>query len=146
MTDITKPVSTRLKASDETVAGNGLLHRRALLGREHRLERQHLAEDPEGELKELVYILTSRGMTEETAARAAREMSEHDLLGTHLREELGRHRHTEARPIQAALASASSFVAGGVIPFLGLLLTGVDKRSEERRVGKECRSRWSPYH
>ena len=21
-----------------------------------------------------------------------------------------------------------------------------DKRSEERRVGKECRSRWSPYH
>ena len=33
MTDITKPVSTRLKASDETVAGNGLLHRRALLGR-----------------------------------------------------------------------------------------------------------------
>ena len=23
---------------------------------------------------------------------------------------------------------------------------GVDNRSEERRVGKECRSRWSPYH
>ena len=23
---------------------------------------------------------------------------------------------------------------------------GVSKRSEERRVGKECRSRWSPYH
>src|SRR5688572_33245009 len=23
---------------------------------------------------------------------------------------------------------------------------GVDTRSEERRVGKECRSRWSPYH
>ena len=23
---------------------------------------------------------------------------------------------------------------------------GVQKRSEERRVGKECRSRWSPYH
>ena len=22
----------------------------------------------------------------------------------------------------------------------------VDSRSEERRVGKECRSRWSPYH
>ena len=21
-----------------------------------------------------------------------------------------------------------------------------DRRSEERRVGKECRSRWSPYH
>ena len=23
---------------------------------------------------------------------------------------------------------------------------GIEKRSEERRVGKECRSRWSPYH
>src|SRR2546425_5706367 len=23
---------------------------------------------------------------------------------------------------------------------------GADVRSEERRVGKECRSRWSPYH
>ena len=27
-----------------------------------------------------------------------------------------------------------------------LTLTGVIRRSEERRVGKECRSRWSPYH
>ena len=25
-------------------------------------------------------------------------------------------------------------------------LDGVHDRSEERRVGKECRSRWSPYH
>ena len=28
----------------------------------------------------------------------------------------------------------------------GLSDFGEDKRSEERRVGKECRSRWSPYH
>ena len=27
-----------------------------------------------------------------------------------------------------------------------ILLTEDHKRSEERRVGKECRSRWSPYH
>src|SRR2546427_13214028 len=26
------------------------------------------------------------------------------------------------------------------------LMTDIPKRSEERRVGKECRSRWSPYH
>ena len=25
-------------------------------------------------------------------------------------------------------------------------ITGNETRSEERRVGKECRSRWSPYH
>src|SRR5256885_2397667 len=29
---------------------------------------------------------------------------------------------------------------------MGLGLAGVPHRSEERRVGKECRSRWSPYH
>ena len=29
---------------------------------------------------------------------------------------------------------------------LGRLLTAGAMRSEERRVGKECRSRWSPYH
>src|SRR3989442_4727442 len=26
------------------------------------------------------------------------------------------------------------------------ILRGINARSEERRVGKECRSRWSPYH
>src|SRR3712207_9003854 len=38
--------------------------------------------------------------------------------------------------------------AHDLVPFLGLLLEHreVDVRSEERRVGKECRSRWSPYH
>ena len=28
----------------------------------------------------------------------------------------------------------------------GYRVLGIDLRSEERRVGKECRSRWSPYH
>ena len=30
--------------------------------------------------------------------------------------------------------------------FVGDVLRGAAVRSEERRVGKECRSRWSPYH
>ena len=34
-------------------------------------------------------------------------------------------------------------MAGGT---LSLALIMGDDRSEERRVGKECRSRWSPYH
>ena len=29
---------------------------------------------------------------------------------------------------------------------LGWILAASLSRSEERRVGKECRSRWSPYH
>lgn len=94
---------------------------------DEQMERQHLAEDPAGELEELTLILQSRGMTRETAERAAREMSEFDLLETHLREELGRHEHNDARPLQAALASAASFIVGGLIPFLGLLIPGIDR-------------------
>ena len=26
------------------------------------------------------------------------------------------------------------------------IMSNIEDRSEERRVGKECRSRWSPYH
>lgn len=91
------------------------------------MEKEHLAEDPVGELEELTLILQSRGMTRETAERAAQEMSEFDLLETHLREELGRHEHNDARPMQAAMASAASFVVGGIIPFLGLLLSNVER-------------------
>src|SRR5256885_16257162 len=38
-----------------------------------------------------------------------------------------------------------SKLSGSVIKF-GATVTLSDERSEERRVGKECRSRWSPYH
>ena len=92
------------------------------------LEREHLAADPAGELEELTLILKSRGLTRETAEQAAREMSDFDILETHLREELGRHEHSAARPVQAALASAAAFTIGGLIPFLGLLLTFIDTR------------------
>ena len=32
------------------------------------------------------------------------------------------------------------------LPYVALTFGGGSPRSEERRVGKECRSRWSPYH
>src|SRR2546425_12806443 len=35
---------------------------------------------------------------------------------------------------------------GDHLGFAAIILTEIDDRSEERRVGKECRSRWSPYH
>ena len=48
------------------------------------------------------------------------------------------------------LANRFGFRVGNVIPIKGTLYPGtwefVVRRSEERRVGKECRSRWSPYH
>ena len=40
-----------------------------------------------------------------------------------------------------------SFIGPGMrIPHADLIILPGSKRSEERRVGKECRSRWSPYH
>lgn len=83
------------------------------------LEIQHLATDPEGELLELQDIYISRGLTPELALEVATAMHAKDPLAAHLRDELGQHPHTKAKPVQAAIASAISFTAGGLIPFLG---------------------------
>ena len=42
--------------------------------------------------------------------------------------------------------SISGAVIFGVIATMTILVACGAERSEERRVGKECRSRWSPYH
>ena len=83
------------------------------------LEIEHLATDPEGELVELQHIYIERGLSPQLALTVAQEMHKKDPLAAHLRDELGQHPHTKARPVQAAIASALSFTAGGFIPFLG---------------------------
>jgi VIT1/CCC1 family predicted Fe2+/Mn2+ transporter len=83
------------------------------------LEMEHLAIDPEAELMELQHIYIARGLTPELAMQVAQEMHKKDALEAHLRDELGQHPHTKARPVQAAIASAISFTAGGLIPFVG---------------------------
>ena len=85
------------------------------------LEMEHLAIDPEGELEELTQIYQKRGISRATAEKVAQELHAHDPLGAHLRDELGQHESTKARPLQAAIASALSFTAGGAIPLLGAL-------------------------
>lgn len=85
------------------------------------LEIHHLQVDPAGELQELTALLMHRGLERETAMQAALEMTEHDALSNHLREELGRHESNEAKPLQAALASAASFIMGSLVPFIALL-------------------------
>lgn len=83
------------------------------------LEMEHLAVDPESELLELQHIYIARGLSPELALQVASEMHDKDPLEAHLRDELGQHPHTKARPVQAAIASAISFTAGGLIPFAG---------------------------
>jgi VIT1/CCC1 family predicted Fe2+/Mn2+ transporter len=80
---------------------------------------EHLATDPEGELLELQHIYIARGLTPELSLQVATAMHAQDPLAAHLRDELGQHPHTKARPVQAAIASAISFTAGGLIPFIG---------------------------
>lgn len=83
------------------------------------LEMEHLAVDPESELIELQHIYIQRGLTPELAMQVAQQMHKKDALEAHLRDELGQNQYTKARPIQAAIASAISFIAGGLIPLIG---------------------------
>jgi VIT1/CCC1 family predicted Fe2+/Mn2+ transporter len=83
------------------------------------LEIAHLEADPDGELQELQHIYIARGLTPDLALQVALEMHRKDPLEAHLRDELGQHPHTKARPVQAAVASAISFTFGGLIPFAG---------------------------
>jgi VIT1/CCC1 family predicted Fe2+/Mn2+ transporter len=83
------------------------------------IEIAHLAANPEAELKELQHIYIDRGLSPELALQVALEMHHKDPLEAHLRDELGQHPSTKARPVQAAIASAISFTLGGLIPFAG---------------------------
>lgn len=84
-------------------------------------ERQELLEMPEIELQRLAEIYERRGLQKDTAMIVARELSAYDVLGTHVRDELGITAISQAKPIQAALASAASFTLGGLLPFIVVL-------------------------
>ncbi|MCE9638210.1 MAG: VIT family protein [Planctomycetes bacterium] len=81
-------------------------------------ERAELEDSPESERAELAGIYVARGLTPELAGQVADQLTAHDALGAHAREELGIHPGSSARPIQAALASAGAFTVGAVPPTL----------------------------
>lgn len=81
-------------------------------------ERLELASDHENELKELTAIYIGRGLTPELAHEVAVQLTHHDALGAHARDELGITDTMNARPLQAALASAATFAVGAVLPLL----------------------------
>jgi len=89
-------------------------------------ERQELKEMPEIELERLTEIYMARGLKRETAQLVARELTEHDALGAHVRDELGITEITQAKPLHAALASGAAFTFGGIPPLLIAILLPVD--------------------
>lgn len=85
-------------------------------------EARELVEDPESELEELTRIYMARGLDRKLASDVAAQFTAKDPLKAHLRDELGLSAHLEAKPIQAALASAASFVVGAAFPLLLVLI------------------------
>lgn len=81
-------------------------------------EREELATQPEHELDELTGIYVGRGLTPDLARQVAVQMTEHDALGAHARDELGIIEATSANPIQAALYSAVTFAIGAALPLI----------------------------
>jgi vacuolar iron transporter family protein len=81
-------------------------------------ERAELKADDKGEHEELTAIYVDRGLDPSLAKQVADQLMAHDALGAHARDELGISETLRARPIQAALASASSFAVGAVMPLL----------------------------
>jgi len=79
-------------------------------------ESAELRADDTGERKELMAIYVGRGLDPSLAEQVADQLMAHDAIGAHARDELGISETRRARPIQAALASASSFAVGAALP------------------------------
>lgn len=94
---------------------------RADLGR----ERRELAQDPASELTELANIYVGRGIEPALARQVAEQMTSHDALAAHARDELGITEQTGARPIQAAIYSALTFAIGAALPLLTAVVVPV---------------------
>ena len=89
-------------------------------------EEAELKEMPEQELEILTQIYERRGLKRETAQQVAKELTEKDALGAHIRDELGINEISQANALQAAIASGASFTLGGVLPLIVVFVATVD--------------------
>jgi len=89
-------------------------------------EKQELKEMPDLELERLAEIYEKRGLKKETALTVAKELTDHDALGAHMKDELGINEISQAKPIQAAFASGASFAVGGALPLIVTLFLPLD--------------------
>lgn len=87
------------------------------------IEQAELLADPAREKQELASIYVAKGLTPGLAEQVAQQLTEHDALGAHRRDELGMSEHSKARPTQAALSSAGTFTLGAALPLLTAALS-----------------------
>ena len=85
-------------------------------------ERQELAADEPHELEELAGIYVQRGLDLALARQVARQLMDKDALGAHAGDELGMSEISNARPVQAAVASAITFAIGAGLPLLAAVM------------------------
>jgi len=91
-------------------------------------ETRELTEQPKAELDELAMIYVKRGIEKDLAIKVAEQLSAHDRLGAHLRDELRIDQTSLARPMQAAWISAASFASFAVIPIVALVVASESLR------------------
>ncbi|PIK16422.1 VIT family protein [Halobacteriovorax sp. JY17] len=89
-------------------------------------EKWELENEPEAELIELKNIYLKRGLSEKLALEVAHELTNHNALDAHLRDELGIVNEHKAKPLQAALVSAFTFIAGAILPILVILIVDIE--------------------
>ena len=90
------------------------------------LERTELATQPAAEANELTAIYVGRGLEPALARTVAQQLMAHDAVGAHARDELGLSDTLVARPLQAALASATTFAVGAALPIMTVTLAPRD--------------------
>lgn len=91
-------------------------------------EQWELANLADHELDELTGIYRAKGLPPELARQVAVELTAHDALGTHLRDELGIEPDDLARPVQAAASSAAAFAIGAAVPLVAAALASFGAR------------------
>ena len=85
------------------------------------LEQKEIETDSEGEHRELQAIYVKRGLDQGLARQVAEQLMAHDALDAHARDELGITETLSAQPLQAAIASATSFALGAAMPVVAIL-------------------------
>jgi VIT1/CCC1 family predicted Fe2+/Mn2+ transporter len=85
-------------------------------------ERAELSAQPDFERRELADIYVARGLTRDLATQVAAQLTAHDALGAHSRDELGVSDVVSARPVQAGVTSAATFAVGAALPLMTSLV------------------------